>query len=77
LDAGRVSQRKASGDSYQTRTAPLRASDGFRRCERSDLDWIFCIQTERIVEKDNTVTIRDQRWRMNKPASGTPSQVRP
>lgn len=38
----------------------------FRRCGRSDLDWVFSIQTERIVEKDNTVAIRDQRWQLDK-----------
>jgi transposase len=32
----------------------------FRRCGRSDLDWIFSIQTERVVGKDNTVAVRDQ-----------------
>jgi hypothetical protein len=26
----------------------------FRRCGRSDLQWIFSIQTERVVDKDNT-----------------------
>jgi len=38
----------------------------FRRCGRSDLDWIFSIQTERVVSKDNTVTIRDQWWQLDK-----------
>jgi transposase len=38
----------------------------FRRCGRSDLDWIFSIQTERIVAKDNTVAIRDQWWQLDK-----------
>jgi transposase len=38
----------------------------FRRCGRSDLDWIFSIQTERVVAKDNTVTIRDQWWQLDK-----------
>ena len=38
----------------------------FRRCGRSDLDWIFSIQTERIVAKDNTVTIRDPWWQLDK-----------
>jgi transposase len=38
----------------------------FRRCARSDLDWIFSIQTERIVAKDNTVAIRDQWWQLDK-----------
>jgi hypothetical protein len=38
----------------------------FRRCGRSDLDWIFSIQTERMVAKDNTVAIRDQWWQLDK-----------
>ena len=38
----------------------------FRRCGRSDLDWIFSIQTERVVAKDNTVAIRDQGWQLDK-----------
>jgi hypothetical protein len=38
----------------------------FRRCGRSDLDWIFSIQTERTVSKDNTVAIRDQWWQLDK-----------
>ena len=29
----------------------------FRRTSRSDLNWIFTVQTERVVDKDNTVTI--------------------
>jgi transposase len=38
----------------------------FRRCGRSDLGWIFSIQTERVVAKDNTVAIRDQWWQLDK-----------
>jgi len=38
----------------------------FRRCGRSDMDWIFSIQTERVVSKDNTVAIRDQWWQIDK-----------
>jgi hypothetical protein len=38
----------------------------FRRTGRSDLDWIFSVQTERVVEKDNTVAIRDRRWQIDK-----------
>ena len=30
----------------------------FRRCTRSDLDWIFTIQTERSVAKDNTFSLQ-------------------
>ena len=38
----------------------------FRRTGRSDLEWIFSVQTERVVEKDNTVAIRDRRWQIDK-----------
>ena len=38
----------------------------FRSCARRDLDWVFSIQTERIVAKDNTVKIRDQWWQLDK-----------
>lgn len=38
----------------------------FRRCSRTDLDWIFTIQTERVVAKDNTVAIADRRWQIEK-----------
>ena len=38
----------------------------FRRTGRSDLNWIFSIQTERMVEKDNTVAIKDRRWQIDK-----------
>jgi transposase len=38
----------------------------FRRTSRSDLNWIFTIQTERVVEKDNTVAIADRRWQLEK-----------
>lgn len=38
----------------------------FRKCERKDLDQVFSIQTERTVAKDNTVTIRDRYWQLNR-----------
>jgi len=38
----------------------------FRRTGRSDLNWIFTVQTERVVDKDNTVAIRDQSWQIDK-----------
>jgi transposase len=38
----------------------------FRRCGRSDLDWIFTIQTERTVAKDNTVGIAERSWQLDK-----------
>jgi len=38
----------------------------FRRCGRKDLDWIFSIQTERVVSKDNTVAIAARWWQIDK-----------
>jgi len=38
----------------------------FRPSVRSDLNWIFTIQTERIVAKDNTVAIADRSWQLDK-----------
>ena len=37
-----------------------------RACARKDLDWVFSIQTERVVAKDNTVAIRDRWWQLDK-----------
>jgi hypothetical protein len=38
----------------------------FRRTGRSDLNWIFSVQTERVVDKDNTVAIRERLWQIDK-----------
>jgi hypothetical protein len=38
----------------------------FRRTSRTDLDWIFTIQTERTVAQDNTVAIAERCWQLNK-----------
>jgi transposase len=38
----------------------------FRRCGRADLDWIFTVQTERVVAKDNTVAIASRSWQLDK-----------
>jgi transposase len=38
----------------------------FRPCGRRDLDLVFSVQTERVVEKDNTVAIKDRRWQIEK-----------
>jgi transposase len=55
-------------DEFNARFTVKAAERGtaFRRCGRSDLDWIFSIQTDRVVEKDNTVAIRDQWWQLDK-----------
>jgi transposase len=38
----------------------------FRRTARTDLNWVFTVQTERVVAKDNTVAIGDQSWQLEK-----------
>jgi hypothetical protein len=45
---------------------PAEKSTAFRRSGRNDLDWIFSIQTERVVGKDNTVAIKDRWWQIDK-----------
>ena len=38
----------------------------FRRTSRGDLNWIFTVQTERVVGKDNTVTVAARSWQIDK-----------
>jgi len=38
----------------------------FRRTARPDLDWIFTVQTERMVAKDNTIAMADRSWQIEK-----------
>jgi transposase len=38
----------------------------FRRTSRTDLNWIFTVQTERVVAKDNTVSIANRLWQIDK-----------
>jgi hypothetical protein len=38
----------------------------FRRAARTDLDLVFTVQTERVVDKANTVAIGERRWQLEK-----------
>lgn len=38
----------------------------FRRTARADLEWVFTVQTERVVAKDNTVAIGERHWQLEK-----------
>jgi transposase len=38
----------------------------FRKTNRSDLDWIFSVQSERVVARDNTIAFRDRIWQLEK-----------
>jgi transposase len=46
--------------------APAEKGTAFRRTSRTDLDWVFTLQTERVVSKDNTVAIGDRSWQLEK-----------
>ena len=46
--------------------AALEKGTAFRRTARRDLNWIFSVQTERVVNKDNTVAIADRLWQLEK-----------
>jgi transposase len=46
--------------------AAIEKGTAFRRTSRSDLDWIFTVQTERVVARDNTVAIADRNWQLEK-----------
>ena len=45
---------------------PAERGTAFRPCARRDLDWVFTVQTERVVSKDNTVAIRDRWWQLDR-----------
>src|SRR3954471_24378711 len=48
------------------RVAAAEKETAFRRTARADLDWVFTVQTERVVNKDNTVAIADRIWQLEK-----------
>jgi len=50
----------------QFTVAAVEKGTAFRRTSRTDLDWIFTVQTERVVAKDNTVAIADRSWQIGK-----------
>jgi len=60
--------REHSIGEFNARFAQPAAERGtaFRPCRRRDLDWVFTVQTERVVGKDNTVAIRDRWWQIEK-----------
>jgi transposase InsO family protein len=46
--------------------AAAEKATAFRKCGRKDLDQVFSVQTERTVAHDNTVTIRDRHWQLDR-----------
>lgn len=55
------------GEFNQKFSVPAREKGtAFRKTSRTDLNWIFTVQTERVVAKDNTVTIGERSWQLEK-----------
>lgn len=50
----------------QFRVPAAEKGTAFGRSSRSDLEWVFTIQTERVVAKDNTVAIGSRAWQIDK-----------
>src|SRR5436305_14940563 len=48
------------------RVKPAVPGTAFRKRGGRDLEQVFSIQTERAVDKDNTVAIKDCRWQIEK-----------
>lgn len=46
--------------------AAAQKGTAFRRTGGTDLDWIFTVQSERVVAKDNTVAMGERSWQLNK-----------
>jgi hypothetical protein len=66
-DANRFLRERYIGEfNAKFQTPAQEKGTAFRRCSRSDLDWIFTVQTERTVAKDNTVAIAERSWQLDK-----------
>lgn len=66
-EANRFLRQRYIGEFNRKFTVPAQENGtAFRKCARRDLDWVFSIQTERVVDQDNTVAIREQWWQLEK-----------
>lgn len=67
-EAANVFLRQRYITEFNAKFTVLAAEKGtaFRKTSRSDLNWIFTVQTERVVAKDNTVAIGDRHWQLDK-----------
>lgn len=61
-----LSTRYIGAFNEKFKTEAAEKGTAFRRTARSDLDWVFTVQTERVVAKDNTVAIGDRNWQLEK-----------
>ncbi len=61
-----LAERYIAAFNQKFAVAATQKGTAFRRTARSDLDWVFTVQTERVVAKDNTVAIADRTWQLEK-----------
>jgi hypothetical protein len=59
-------ERYIAGFNQKFTVTAAEKGTAFRRTTRSDLDWIFTVQSERVVGKDNTVAMADRGWQLDK-----------
>jgi hypothetical protein len=62
-------ERYIGAFNQQFSVAAEQKGTAFRRTGRSDLNWIFTVETERVVAKDNTVAIAARSWQIDKTRS--------
>jgi transposase len=60
-----LSERYIAEFNSKFSTPAAQKGTAFRRPTRTDLDWIFTVQTERTVAKDNTFTLQNQIWQLD------------
>lgn len=63
---GFLKERYIAEFNAQFKVAAAQKGTAFRRTSRTDLDWIFTVQSERVVAKDNTVAIAERSWQLDK-----------
>jgi hypothetical protein len=66
-EANHFLRERYSGEFNAKFTTPAaEKGSALRKCGRRDWDWVFSIQTERVVSKDHTVAIGDRWWQIEK-----------
>jgi hypothetical protein len=66
-EANRFLRDRYIGEFNHSFAKPAREKGtAFRKCERKDLNDVFSVQTERTVAKDNTITIGDRYWQLER-----------
>ena len=61
-----LNERNIGEFKAQFTVAPKQEGTAFGKTTRSDLNWEFTVQTERVVDRDNTVAIGDQIGQLEK-----------